>query len=102
GPNALVSSSSIFSSPTRRGGATKVLDAGKVGEEGPQRGYSNLQFAISPPHEELGVIISSGRDLEIVEEALSGNLTELGAKLLLVRDGQEDITPLKASGSFTL
>lgn len=33
---------------------------------------------------------------------MTGTLTELGAKLLLVRDGQEKITPLRAAGTFKL
>jgi len=66
------------------------------------RAYSNLQLAISHPHEELGVIVSSHREMKVEGEIVTGVLTDLGAQLLLVRDGQEKITPLRAAGTFTL
>ena len=71
------------------------------GEEKP-RPYSNLQLAISLPHEELAVIVSSHQTFHVEGDTVTGTLTDLGAQLLLVRDGQNDITPLRASGSFTL
>lgn len=70
-------------------------------EEKP-RPYSNLQLAISLPHEELGVIVSSHQTFHVEGDTVTGNLTDLGAQLLLVRDGQPDITPIRAAGSFTL
>ncbi len=66
------------------------------------RAYSNLQLAVSPPHEELAVIVGSHQDLKVEGETVRGTLTDLGAQLLLVRDGQKEITPLRATGSFTL
>ena len=64
--------------------------------------YSNLQLAICHPHEELGVIVSSHADWNIAGDTISGTLTELGAQLLLVHDGQNEIEPQRASGSFTV
>lgn len=66
------------------------------------RGYTNLQFAICPPHEELGVIVSSHTDLKVDGELVTGTLTDLGAQLLLVRDGQKQIEPLRATGTFKI
>lgn len=70
--------------------------------EAEPRPYSNLQLAISPPHEELGVIVSSHATFEVEGDTVSGQLTDLGAQLLLVRDGQKEITPIAAVGSFKL
>jgi hypothetical protein len=67
-----------------------------------KRNYSNLQFAICPPHEELGVIVSSHSHIAVEGDTVSGTLTELGAQLLLVRDGQREITPVQASGTFKI
>lgn len=64
--------------------------------------YSNLQLAISPPHEELAVIVGSHRDLKVDGDIVTGVLTDLGAQLLLVRDGQKEITPLQARGDFKI
>ncbi|HEY1111106.1 MAG TPA: hypothetical protein VGE76_20790 [Opitutaceae bacterium] len=91
-------------------GATSAVPIGKKrrtiltapGGAGPKepRSYSNLQLAISPPHEELAVIVSSHQEFKVDGEVVSGTLTEVGAALLLVRDGQPHITPLNASGDF--
>jgi hypothetical protein len=64
--------------------------------------YSNAQFAVSRPHEELAIIVSSYTDLQVEGDKVTGTLSDLGAKLLLVRDGQEQITPLAAAGKFQL
>jgi hypothetical protein len=93
---------SILSGPGSRGGKTKVLNGPKADDARPERGYSNLQMGLSHPHEELGVIVTSGKDLKMEGETLTGTLTELGAQLLLVRDGQTEITPLAGAGHFTL
>lgn len=66
------------------------------------RTYSNLQLGLSHPHEELGVIVASHESLTVEDGIVTGTLTDLGARLLLVRDGQEKITPLRAAGTFTL
>jgi hypothetical protein len=64
--------------------------------------YSNLQLAISHPHEELGVIVGSYEQLSVDGDVVTGSLTNLGAQLLLVRDGQKYIEPISASGTFKL
>lgn len=64
--------------------------------------YSNLQLAISHPHEELGVIVSNHTEFRVEEEVATGRLTDLGAQLLLVHDGQHEISPLRAGGIFKL
>ena len=79
----------------RRGSAGGVRD-------NEERNYSNLQLAISPPHEELGVIVSSHSEFKVEGDVVSGTLTDLGAQLLLVRDGQHTLTPVRAAGAFKL
>jgi hypothetical protein len=64
--------------------------------------YSNAQFGLSLPHEELAVIVSSCTELHVRDSAAVGVLSDLGAQLLLVRDGQEHIEPLGAAGVFEL
>lgn len=64
--------------------------------------YSNLQLAISLPHEELGIIVTSHQEFTVEGDIVSGTLTNLGAQLLLVRDGQKQITPERANGTFKL
>jgi hypothetical protein len=67
-----------------------------------ERHYSNLQLAICHPHEELGVIVSSHHEFKVEGDIVTGTLTDLGAQLLLVHDGQKDITPVAAAGTFKL
>lgn len=69
--------------------------------EDPRR-YSNLQLALSPPHEELAVIVGSHVDLTLEGEVATGRLSDVGARLLLVRDGQNRIEPLHAAGTFRI
>ena len=64
--------------------------------------YSNLQLALSRPHEELGVIVASNTEWRVEGDTVTGSLTETGAMLLLVRDGQEEISPVRASATFKL
>jgi hypothetical protein len=64
--------------------------------------HSNAQFGVSHPHEELGVIVTSHISLQGDGNTITGSLSDLGAQLLLVRDGQQDIRPLAAAGSFRL
>ena len=66
------------------------------------RSFSNLQLGLSRRHEELGIIVSNHRDLAFEGEVITGVLTDLGAQLLLVRDGQSQITPVRTTGTFTL
>jgi hypothetical protein len=89
-----------------RGGPGSGPSGGRRGpgagaEDGNARGYSNLQLAISHPHEELGVMVSSHTDLTVDGDVVSGTLTDLGAQLLLVHDGQKELTPVRATGTFT-
>ncbi len=71
-------------------------------EEDEPRAYSNLQLGITHPHEDLGVIVSSHQDWIVDADGVSGTLTDLGAQLLLVRDGQKEIEPRRAAGTFKL
>ena len=64
--------------------------------------YSNAQFALALPHEELGVIVSSHADFEVNGDTASGTLSHLGARLLLVHDGHEYISPVAGGGRFKL
>lgn len=68
-------------------------------EAGP---YSNLQLAVSHPHEELGVLVMNHANLAIEKDVVTGTITDTGARLLLVRDGQPEITPLRGTGTFRL
>jgi hypothetical protein len=90
-------------------GAIDPLDPGPIvwplpalaNEE--KRPYSNAQFGVSLPHDELAVIVSSFVDLQVAGEIVAGTLSDIGARLLLVRDGQQDqIEPLCAAGTFKL
>jgi hypothetical protein len=64
--------------------------------------YSNAQFGMSRPHEELAIIISSYTQLQVDGDIAVGVLSDLGAQLLLVRDGQDHIRPVRAAGTFRL
>jgi hypothetical protein len=79
-----------------------VLIAPPPSEEEERWSYSNAQFALSLPHEELSVIVSSYTDLKTEGDIVTGTLSDLGAQLLLVRDGQDHIKPLCAAGLFRL
>lgn len=87
--------------PSRNGVIIQRRPAPKAPANEPRR-YSNLQLAICPPHEELGIIVASHRDLYVDGSRVSGTLTDLGARLLLVREGQPELAPLSASGTFTV
>ncbi len=64
--------------------------------------YSNLQVNLSRPHEEIGLIVGSYTDIRAEGDIVTGTLSETGAKLLLVHPGQNELTPLKAAGTFRL
>jgi hypothetical protein len=64
--------------------------------------YSNAQFALALPHEELGIIVSSHTDFQVDDRVVTGTLTDIGAQLLLVHDGHEYIRPVMAGGRFKL
>ncbi len=72
----------------------------RSGSDGTLPAYSNLQVNLSRPAEEIGVIIGSYTDIKANGDVISGTLSETGAKLLLVHPGQDELTPLKASGTF--
>lgn len=72
------------------------------GVESTQRAYSNAQFALSLPHHELAIIVSSHVSLKANREIAVGRLSNIGAQLLLVHDGHEYITPVVADGRFKL
>jgi hypothetical protein len=74
----------------------------KVDEENETQPFSNLQPGITHPHEEIGVLISSGTNWRAEGDSLSGSLNELGVQLMLVRDGHPEITPEGGKGSFTI
>ncbi len=86
--------------PKGAGGRKRGSGSGDRDEH--PRGYSNLQLAISHPHEELAVIVGSHQEFKPEGDVVSGSLTDLGAQLLLVRDGQKEITPVRAAGTFKL
>lgn len=62
----------------------------------------DIHNGLTPPHEELGIIVSTFLDLQVQPNFASGKLSELGAALLLFREGQPDTNPLGASGIFRL
>jgi hypothetical protein len=64
--------------------------------------YNTAHFGVSHPHEELAIIVSSYRDLEVAADVATGRLSDVGAALLLVRDEASDVTLLDAAGSFKL
>jgi hypothetical protein len=66
------------------------------------RNYGHAQFGLSRPHDELGVIVSSHTELFVEGDVVTGVLSDLGAQLLLVREGQDHIQPLAAAGVFKL
>jgi hypothetical protein len=75
--------------------------ARRLAAEAPQL-YTNAQFGVSPPHQELAIIVSSYTDLKVEGDVATGTLDEAGARLLLVRDGQAHVAPLAAGGVFKL
>jgi hypothetical protein len=64
--------------------------------------YSNLQLNLGLPHEEIGIIVGSHTEITADGDVVTGTLSETGAKLLLVHPGQNELTPLKAAGTFRL
>lgn len=81
------------------GGSSRRSSSNRGGEPRP---YSNLQVNLSRPAEEIGVIVGSYTELKMDGDVVTGTLSETGAKLLLVHPGQDELTPLKASGTFRL
>jgi len=64
--------------------------------------YSNAQFALKRPHEELAVIASSFVSIDPKDATATGTLSELGAQLLLVSDNVERVEPSAARGRFEI
>lgn len=71
-------------------------------EEASGRPYSNAQFALAQPHQELAIVVSCHTDLCVEGDVVSGRLNDIGAQLLLVHDGHEYIKPVVATGRFKL
>ncbi len=71
-------------------------------ERDPDRAYTNAQFALALPHDQLAIVVSSHDEWRVDGDQVSGSLTDLGARLLLVYDGHEYITPVVADGRFRL
>lgn len=71
-------------------------------EQDRDRAYTNAQFALARPHDELAIIVSSHDEFRVHGDTASGSLTDLGARLLLVHDGHEYIRPVIADGRFKL
>ena len=59
-------------------------------------------FAVPHPHQELAILVSSHSHLTADGDVVTGALTEMGAALLLVREGQSDVEPLTTAGTFKL
>jgi hypothetical protein len=64
--------------------------------------YSNAQFALALPHDELGIIVSSHLDFQVDGDVGYGTLTDIGSQLLLVHDGHEYIQPVTGGGRFKI
>jgi hypothetical protein len=64
--------------------------------------YSNAQFALALPHDELGIVVSSHVDFEVEGDVAYGTLTDIGSQLLLVHDGHEYIQPVTGGGRFKI
>lgn len=62
--------------------------------------YSNLQINLSRPAEEIGLIVGGYTEIKMDGDAVTGALSEISAKLLLVHPGQNQLTPIKANGTF--
>ncbi|MSU24079.1 MAG: hypothetical protein EXS32_09700 [Opitutus sp.] len=104
-----LSQTSRGESTNQRGGSAGGGFGGKRGrrgagggERGPVPPYSNLQTSLSRPHEEIGIIIAGYTDIKTEGDVVSGTLSEISARLLLVHAGQSEVTPLRASGTFRL
>lgn len=87
--------------PRGRTGRTGGRASGGA-EAGPPAAYSNLQSTLSRPHEEIAVIVAGAGDMKADGEVITGTLSETAAALLLVHDGQKQITPQQAGGTFRL
>lgn len=69
---------------------------------GDGRVYTNAQFALALPQDELAIIVSCHTSMDVGENVATGYLNDTGAQLLLVHDGHEYITPVIAAGRYKL
>jgi hypothetical protein len=67
-----------------------------------QKAFSNARLAVSPPHEELALIVSGWSDLQLDHDAVTGWLSDTTARLLLAPDDGGSSVPLVAAGKFKL
>ena len=82
--------------------ATVVSRGGRFGSDDDASFRESASPGVSRPHEDLAIIVSSHETLVCEGPTASGTLTDLGAQLLLVREGQTDVTPVSAQGTFKL
>ena len=66
------------------------------------RVYTNAQFALALPEDELAVIVSCHTSMDVKDNVATGYLNDIGAQLLLVHDGHEYIKPVIAAGRYKL
>jgi hypothetical protein len=64
--------------------------------------FSNYRFGLALPHEDLAIVVNNAREVIADGDTLSGTLSDLGAQLLLVRDGSGHANPLVGAGTFKL
>ena len=66
------------------------------------KAFSNARLAVSPPHEELALIVSDCPRLSVEGDIATGVLSETAARLLLAPDNDLATAPLAAEGTFRL
>ncbi len=66
------------------------------------RPFSNAQLALSAPHEELGIIVSSCENVSVTGDVVTGSIGDIGARLLLAPAERDNVTPLLGAGLFKL
>jgi hypothetical protein len=60
-----------------------------------------LTFAISQPHEDIGIILGSSVNLRVDDGGIvTGRLSDTAARLLLLPPGQDNVAPEQAAGNF--
>lgn len=91
-----------YGGPGGYGGRGSYPGRSRTGEGERSFSTASLPPSLSRPHEEVAIIIAGYTDLKAEADGVSGTLSEMNAKLLLVRPGQKDVTPLKAAGTFRL
>lgn len=66
-----------------------------------ERPYSNARLGVTPPHEELAVLVSNYTTLDVADNIATGTLTPTGAALLLA-PGEDGDPPIAAGGTFKI